>query len=155
MTKTVQIFGDELATVFKDNKIPAELKYKTTRELGRFEHGYEVWELSEEDLLKIDAIPDDVWSDKNYGWFRYGERSQYPQGAVHIVNGHEMIGYEIEEERLEIFQEKCVGPAIFKHVLDYIYEGEGLSTEKNIAVTCITLSMANNMTLADFMTKYY
>lgn len=155
MSEVIQIFGDDLRAVFEDNGIPAELKYKTTRELDRYEHGYEVWELTEENRLKIDAIPDDVWSDKGYGWYRLGERSQKPDGTIHIVNGHEMIGYALEEDRLEIFQEGKNGHAIFKHVLDYIYRGEELSTEKNIAITCTTLAMANNMTLADFMTKYY
>ncbi|WP_214889726.1 hypothetical protein [Exiguobacterium sp. s142] len=151
----IQIFGDDLCAAFEENKIPAELKYKTIRELDRYEHGYEVWELTDENLRKLDAISDDVWSERNYGWYRYGERSQYPDGAVHIVNGHEMIGYSLDEDRLEIFQGDEKGHAIFKHVLDYIYSGEGLSTEKNIAITCITLSMANSMTLAEFMTKYY
>lgn len=153
--RTIQIFGDGLRAAFEGTGIPAEMKYETTRELGQFEYHVEVWELTEEDLFKLDTIPDDEWNDRGFGWYRIGERSQYPDGTIHIVNGHEMIGYGMDDERLEMFQDEAQGPAIFKHVLDYIFRGEELSTEKNIAITCTTLAQANNMTLADFMAKYY
>ena len=155
MSKTVQIFGDGLRAAFEGTGIPAELKYETTKDLGPFEYHFEVWELTEENLEKLDAIPNYDWIDEGYGWYRHGERSQSPDGTVHIVNGHEMQGYGLDDERLEMFQDKGQGPAIFKHVLDYIFRGEELSTETNIAITCNTLAQANNMTLADFMAKYY
>lgn len=155
MSKMVQIFGDKLRPAFEGTGIPAELKYETTRELGRFEYHFEVWELTGENLEKLESIPDDEWNDRGCGWWRMGERSQYPDGTIHIVNGHEMIGYALEEDHLEMFQENEEGSAVFKHVLDYIFRGEQLSTELNIAITCNTLAQANNMTLADFMAKYY
>lgn len=155
MSKTFQIFGDKLRPAFEGTGIPAELKYETTRELGQFEYHFEVWELTGENLEKLESISDEEWNDRGCGWWRMGERSQKPNGTIHIVNGHEMIGYALEEDHLEMFQEDEEGRSIFKHVLDYIFRGEQLSTELNIAITCNTLAQANNMTLADFMAKYY
>ena len=155
MSKTFQIFDDRLRPAFEGTGIPAELKYETTRELGHLEYHFEVWELTGENLEKLESIPDEEWNDRGCGWWRMGERSQYPDGTIHIVNGHEMIGYGLDDERLEMFQLMRQGPAHFKHVLDYIFRGEQLSTELNIAITCNTLAQANNMTLADFMAKYY
>ena len=156
---TIQILGNDLGQAVEDNGIDAKLVYKTKRsDLGRFGRQFEVWELSEEERLKIDAIPDEVWEDKGYGWYRCGERNSKPDGVLYIVNGHEMLGYEsryTDEYEEEEDEGKPDTPERFRDFMQYLDEAEGISADRNIAATANTLAKLNNLTLAEFMAKYY
>ena len=154
----IQILGNDLAQAIKDYDIKGALKYKTDRDdLGRFDRRFEVWELTEEERIKIDAIPEAVWIERDYGWYRFGERNTDPSGVPYIVNGHEMLGYEpwVLDEEDEEDEDATNEPEKFKHFMQYLEEVEDLSSDLNIAVTAITLAQYNGLTLAEFMTKYY
>lgn len=153
----IQILGNNLTKAIEDYDIKATLKYKTDRDdLGRFDRQFEVWELTEEECNKIDAIPEDVWFERKYGWYRFGERNTNPLGVPYVVNGHEMLGYESwSSEEDEDDEDYTNEPEKFKHFMQYLEEVEDLSSDLNIAVTAITLAQYNGLTLADFMSKYY
>lgn len=156
----IQILGNDLEQAIKDYDIKATLKYKTNRDdLDRFDHRFEVWELTEEERIKIDSIDEDVWLERDYGWYRFGERNTDPSGVPYIVNGHEMLGYEPwvldEEDEDEEVEDNTNEPEKFKHFMQYLEEVENLSSDLNIAVTAITLARYNGLTLAEFMARYY
>lgn len=165
-TEMVQILGHDLADAIRDLNIEAELKY-TTPTTGKFERlpKFEVWEMSQETFEAFCNVDDDDWKDE-YGWWRYGERSSEDFSATYIVNGHEMIGFPPEEHAMDFPSENAdgeendedeeeSGPASYSHFLQYLDYNQGMSTERNIAITAISLAKANGLTLAEFMTKYY
>lgn len=165
-TETVQILGHDLADAVRDLNIKAELKY-TTPETGKFEKlpKFEVWEMSQETFEAFCNVDDDDWKDE-YGWWRYGERSSEDFSGLNIVNGHEMIAFPPEEHAMDFPSENAdgeeeeeeeeeSGPLSYRHFLQYLDYNQGMSTERNIAITAISLAKANGLTLAEFMNKYY
>lgn len=160
-TEVIQILGHNLADAIHDLNIKAELKY-TTPTTGKFEKllKFEVWEMSQETFEVFCEIDDEDWKD-DYGWWRYGERASEDFSGQYIVNGHEMIGYPAEEHAMDFPDtddeeaEEKNEPASYSHFLQYLDYNQGLSTEKNITITAVSLAKANDMTLAEFMTKYY
>lgn len=149
----IQILGYDLSAAMRDLKVDATLKYTSKKEMNFSPvPKFEVWEMSEGTFEAFCNIDDDDWKD-DYGWWRYGERASEDFSAIYIVNGHEMIGYP--NESWENDEDKELGPDSYEDFLEYLDLNQGLSTEKNIAITAISLSKANNMTLAEFMEKYY
>lgn len=162
-TEIVQILGHDLADAIRDLKIEAELKY-TTPTTGKFERlpKFEVWEMQQETFETLCNVDDDDWKDE-YGWWRYGERASENFSGLNIVNGHEMIAFPPEEHAMDFPSEHAdgeekeeeSGPESYTHFLQYLDYNQGMSTEKNVAITAISLAKANELTLAEFMTKYY
>lgn len=160
-TEMIQILGHDLADAIRDINVEAELKY-TTPKTGKFKRSpkFEVWEMSQETFDAFCNVDDDNWKDE-YGWCHYGERASEDFSATFIVNGHEMIGFPPEEHAMGFpsdnadGEEEESGPKAYAHFIQYLDYNQSMSTNRNIATTAISLAEANELTLAEFMTKYY
>lgn len=150
----IQILGYNLSAAMRDLNIDATLKYSTgLKENEPRRPSFEAWEMSEEVFEAFCNVDDEDWKN-DYGWWRYGERASEDFSATYIVNGHEMIGYPNESWENDEDEDEP-GPDSYEDFLEYLDLNQGLSTEKNIAITAISLAKANNLTLAEFMEKYY
>jgi hypothetical protein len=150
LEETVEILGGNLKEAMHYFYMPsARQTYKGER--------FEVWKLSKEDFERLCDISDEAWEswcDENeaFAWFRAG-RSIYEGCDLYEfdVNGEKMLGYLDRTCKTSVEHFTSCDYEDFTH---YACKVLGHSTEKNI--TCLATSLAdeNDMTLAEFMTKY-
>ena len=156
----IQILGDNLSEAMRVFNIEAELKYKTPT-TGRYERGpkFEVWELTKEAFETLNAIEEDDWTDE-HGWWRHGESTSKGIDTKYIVNKSEMLGYSSSfHEELSTDpnadEEDENRPESYIHLLEYLDINQGVSAERNVTAMAIALAKANDLTLGEFMEKYY
>ena len=158
--------GNGLHRAFK------ELGIKATRTYRRSEKPhYEVWELSKDDVKKIEYLAE--WKD-DWGWWRYAKGSNMGTPfSFFTVNGKELIawdGYKREDLVLEWaempFEEKAeynhsirkyeeeMYPRVYDNLLTYMAEEVGASVERNVCALAVDLARANGMTMAKLFEVY-
>ena len=158
--------GNGLHNAFK------ELGIKATRTYRRAEKPhYEVWELSKEDLKKLEYTME--WKDE-WGWWRYAKGSNMGTPFdLFQVNGKELIAWggarredlildwadEPAEEK-EAYNysfkeyEKTMCPYEYETLLTYMGEELGASVERNVCALAVDLARANGMTMAQLFKTY-
>lgn len=158
--------GNGLHNAFK------ELGIKATRTYRRAEKPhYEVWELSKEDLKKLEYTME--WKDE-WGWWRYAKGSNMGTPFdLFQVNGKELIAWggarredlildwadEPAEEKAAYnysFKEyeKTMCPYEYETLLTYMGEELGASVERNICALAVDLARANGMKMSELFKIY-
>lgn len=158
--------GNGLHRAFK------ELGIKATRTYRRSEKPhYEVWELSKDDLKKLEYTVE--WKDE-WGWYRSAKGSNMGTPFDFFsINGKEIIawdGYKREDLILEWANESSeekaayhhsfkeyedtLYPHVYENLTTYMAEELGASTEKNICALAVDLARANGMTMAKLFEIY-
>lgn len=150
-----------------------ELGIKATRTYRRSEKPYyEVWELSKDDLKKLEYAVE--WNDE-WGWWRYAKGSNMGTPFdFFTVNGKELIAWENSYKRDDLRddwndepdEEKAAYHYSFKEyaevhcphtyntLLDYIAEELHASTGTNVCALAVDLARANGMTMAKLFETY-
>lgn len=149
-----------------------ELGIKATRTYRRSEKPhYEVWELSKDDLKKLDNTFD--WKDE-WGWWRYAKGSNMGTPfEFFTVNGKELIawgGYKREDLILEWANESneekaaynysfkeyenAMCPSEYENLTTYMCEELGASVERNVCALAVDLARANGLTMARLFEIY-
>lgn len=158
--------GNGLHKAFKELGIKATKTYR-----GSEKPHYEIWELSKDDLKKIEYIVE--WKDE-WGWWRYAKGSNMGTPFdFFTVNGKELIawdGYKREDIVLDWANEpdeekaayhysikeyeETLYPRVYENLLTYMCEELGASTEKNVCALAVDLARANGMTMAQLFKTY-
>ena len=158
--------GGALYKAFRELGIEATRTYK-----GSDKPYYQVWELSKDDLRKLEYHEE--WKDE-WGWWRYAKGSNMGTPFdFFTVNGKELIawdGYKREDLVLEWaeipFEEKAkynhsirkyeeeVYPRTYKNLLAYMYDEVGASVERNVCALAVDLARANGMSMAKLFETY-
>ena len=158
--------GNGLHKAFKALGIKATRTYR-----GSDKPHYEVWELSKDDVKKLEYEVE--WKDE-WGWWRYAKGSNMGTPFdIFQVNGKEMIawdGYKREELILDwgaeppeekaayhysfSEYEETLYPHVYKNLTTYMCEELGASMEKNICALAVDLARANGMTMAKLFETY-
>lgn len=159
--------GGGLHKAFKELGINATRTYK-----GAEKPHYEVWELSKDDLKKLEY--DIEWKDE-CGWWRFAKGSN--QGTpfdFFQVRGKELIAWENQYKRDDLrvdwdeepdeekaayhysFNEyvKVHCPNEYDTLLDYMGEELGASNGTNVCALAVDLARANGMTMAQLFKTY-
>lgn len=152
------------------------IKYKKTysKKLNpkkKYDVHYEVYEISKDDMKRLDGIFD--WPD-NYGWWRWAKGSNMGTPcSFFTVNGKELIawdGYKREDLRddweYESDKEKAAYhysfkeyeetqyPHVYESLTSYMCNELGASTEKNVCALAVDLARANGLTMAQLFKTY-
>lgn len=158
--------GNGLHKAFKALGIKATRTYR-----GSDKPHYEVWELSKDDIKKLEYTEE--WKDE-WGWWRYAKGSNMGTPFdFFTVNGKELIawdGYKREDLILEWaevpFEEKAeyhhsikeyedaMYPRVYKNLLAYMCDEIGASVERNVCALAVDLARANGMTMAKLFETY-
>lgn len=158
--------GGALYKAFRELDIDATRTYK-----GKEKPHYQVWELSKDDLKKLEYAEE--WKDE-WGWWRYAKGSNMGTPFdFFTVNGKELIawdGYKREdlilewaevpfEERVKYHHsireyENQKYPRVYDKLTDYMAQELGVSTEKNICACAVDLARANGMTMGQLFKTY-
>lgn len=158
--------GNGLHKAFK------ELGIKATRTYRRSEKPhYEVWELSKDDLKKLEYT--DEWKDE-WGWWRFAKGSNMGTPFDFFqVNHKELIAWdgskredlrddwenEPDEEKamyhysFKAYQEEHY-PHRYDSLLEYMGSELGASVERNVCALAVDLARANGMTMAKLFETY-
>jgi hypothetical protein len=149
-----------------------ELGIKATRTYRRREKPhYEVWELSKDDLKKLEYT--DEWKDE-WGWWRFAKGSNMCTPFDFFqVNHKELIAWdgpqredlrddwedEPDEEKatyhysFKAYQEEHY-PHSYDNLLEYMCNELGASMADNICALAVDLARANGMTMAKLFEIY-
>lgn len=158
--------GGALYKAFRELGIEATRTYK-----GREKPHYQVWELSKDNLKKLECIEE--WKDE-WGWWRYAKGSNMGTPFdFFAVNGKELIawdGYKREDLILEWAAEsdeekaayhhslkeyeEALYPRVYKNLTTYMCEELGASMERNVCALAVDLARANGMTMAKLFETY-
>lgn len=133
----VEIFaGDGIKKAFRELGIKAKMTYR-----GANEPHYEVWELDKKDMKVLNEIPE--W-DETWGFYRFAKGSNMGTAAEFLtINGQFMIGWETLD-----------GNDTYDTLLDYFYQGLGISMESSICALAVDLARANGKTLGTLFETY-
>lgn len=128
--------GSGLHRAFKELGIKANRTYK-----GAKEPYYEVWELSKDDLKKLEWAGD--WDD-TWGWFRHAKGSRMGT-AVEILTVHceMLIGWETIDQKVS-----------YDCLTDYFSDGLGVHGEDAICALAVDLARANGLSMARLFEKF-
>lgn len=158
--------GNGLHKVFKELGIKATKTYR-----GSEKPHYEIWELSKDDLKKIEYIVE--WKDE-WGWWRYAKGSNMGTPFdFFTVNGKELIawdGYKREDIVLDWANEpdeekaayhysikeyeETLYPRVYENLLTYMCEELGVSVERNICALAVDLARANGLKMSELFKIY-
>lgn len=130
-----EIMGNGLHKAFKELNINATRTYKRTEKPR-----YEVWELSKEDVKRLEYSGE--WQD-DWGWFCYsnGEHRGTAYDFIHI-NGVGVIAW----------QEDCKKDT-FDCLTDYFKECLGVVDGMQMAAYSVYLAKTNGWSLSDMWNK--
>lgn len=121
--------GAGIHKAFKELGIKATRTYK-----GTHEPFYNVWELSKEDLKKLEYCPE--WNDE-WGWFRYSKGGRFGSACeILTVNGQMLIGWETKDSITE-----------FDYLTDYFLDGLIVDGFEEHCALAVELAKANGMTM--------
>ena len=158
--------GNGLHRAFKELGIKATRTYKRSEKPH-----YEVWELSKDDLKKLEYAVE--WKDE-WGWYRYAKGSNMGTPFdFFTVNGKELIAWggakredlmldwadEPNEEKAAYHYsfkeyEETLHPHVYDSLLTYMGEELGASVERNVCALAVDLARANGMTMAKLFEVY-
>lgn len=158
--------GNGLYKAFKELGIKATRTYKRSEKPH-----YEVWELSKDDLKKLEYAIE--WKDE-WGWWRFAKGSNMGTPFdFFTVNGKELIAWggakredlildwadEPAEEKAAYHYsfkeyEKAMCPYEYETLLTYMAEELGASVERNVCALAVDLARANGMTMAKLFEIY-
>ena len=158
--------GGGLYKAFRALGINATRTYKR-REKPR----YEVWELSKDDLKKLEYTSE--WNEE-WGWWRYAKGSNMGTPFdFFTVNCKELIAWdgpkredlrddwmdESDSEKAAYHYsfkeyEETQYPHVYDSLLDYMCEELGASVERNVCALAVDLARANGMTMAKLFETY-
>ena len=158
--------GGGLYKAFKELGIRATRTYK-----GKEKPHYEVWELSKDDLKKLEYTVE--WKDE-WGWWRYAKGSNMGTACDFFqVNGKELIAWggpkredlrddwmdESDSEKAAYHYsfkeyEETQYPHVYDSLLTYMSEELGASVERNVCALAVDLSRANGMAMAKLFEIY-
>lgn len=157
----IEILGAELDKVFEELKISAKKTYELKNKSWEYCEIYQVWEISDEDFIKLCSMTEDEWKD-DWGWWRSSEGSN--MGSVnhrYNINNHYIYawdGYSREEFELEnkklSSNDKWFRDRKYKNLLEYLCDEIGVSTEKNVTAVAIDLAKQNNISMGELFKKY-
>lgn len=158
--------GNGLHKAFKELGIKATRTYR-----GSEEPHYEVWELSKDDLKKLEY--DVEWKDE-WGWWRWCKGSNMGTPfSFFSINGKELIAWdgrkredlrddwdnEPQEEKAAYHYsfkeyEETMYPHKYETLTKYMCYELGASTEKNVCALAVDLARANGLTMAKLFEIY-
>ena len=159
--------GNGLHKAFKELGIKATRTYR-----GSEKPHYEVWELSKDDVRKLEYTVE--WKDE-WGWWRYAKGSN--QGTpfdFFTVNGKELIAWENQYKRMDLrddwenepdsekeayhysFKEyvSTLCPNKYDTLTEYMGAELGASNGTNVCALAVDLARANGMTMAKLFETY-
>ena len=158
--------GGGLHKAFKELGIQAIRTYR-----GKEKPHYEVWELSKDDLKKLEYTVE--WKDE-WGWWRFAKGSNMGTPFDFFqVNHKELIAWDgpkredlRDDWKNESNEEKAVYhysfrayqeehyPHRYDNLLSYMGEELGASVERNVCALAVDLARANGMTMAQLFETY-
>lgn len=159
--------GGALHKAFREFGIEATRTYK-----GKEKPHYQVWELSKDDLKKLEYA--DEWKDE-WGWYRYAKGSNMGTPFdFFAVNGKELIAWENQYKREDLrydwedesddekaayhysFKEYVAAHCHneYKTLLEYISDELHASNDTNICALAVDLARANGMSMAQLFKTY-
>jgi hypothetical protein len=159
--------GGALYKAFRELGIDATRTYK-----GKDKPHYEVWELSKEDLKKLEYETE--WKDE-WGWYRYAKGSNMGTPFdFFTVNGKELIAWENQYKRDDLRDvwedesddEKAAYHYSFKEYVavhcpneystltEYMAEELHASTGTNVCALAVDLARANGLTMSQLFKIY-
>lgn len=159
--------GNGLYKAFRDLGIKATRTYK-----GSEKPHYEVWELSKDDLKKLEYEVE--WKDE-WGWYRYAKGSNMGTPFdLFVVNGKELIAWENQYKRDDLrddwedesddekaayhysFKEYVAThcPSEYGTLTEYIAEELHASNGTNVCAVAVDLARANGLTMAKLFELY-
>lgn len=113
---------------------------------------YEVWEVDEQDLQRIEQIPETNWS-SDFGWYRCGNSCfENTLPMIFIVNGKMMFGFDGETTLEE--SDNNVKSREYENLTAYLKHELGCSKVTNIACVCADIATKNMMTMANLFEEY-
>lgn len=147
----IEILGSNLDRAILDLNIIAVKKYGS--ESGVFAgDDLQVWELSREELAKLDSTPDKDWEDE-YGWYGYFDK------PIAIVAGEINYNYPT----ITVNNQKVINPlsgGFLDVSLTSYKDFAELAKEINAWSSSVVCSLvnefakANNMKVSEFLKKY-
>lgn len=164
--------GDGLEFALKDLGVKYKKTYsKKLNPKKKYDPHYEVYEISRQDMKKLDEIFE--WPD-SYGWWRYAKGSNMGTPfSFFTVNGKELIawdGYKREDLRDdwadEPDEEKAAYHYSFKEyeetqyphkystLTEYMCDELGASTERNVCALAVDLARANGLKMSELFQIY-
>lgn len=111
---------------------------------------YEIWQVSDEDFARLNAVPDVSWRE-DWGWWRASDGSNMAGEPIHefVVNGYPMKGWRDESnEDIELYMSS------YPNLLTYLSVEIGASTERNVCALCVDLAKINEVTMAELFRKH-
>ena len=167
----VEILGDKMHKVFKEHGISYTKTYsKRCNPKKRYDPHYEVYEISQSDMKKLEEIYDmPDWS-----WWRWCKGSNMGTPFdFFTVNGKELIAWdgpkredlmddwadEPDEEKAAYHYsfkeyEDTQYPHVYESLTSYMCNELGASTEKNVCALAVDLARANGLTMAKLFELY-
>lgn len=152
----MQILANRLEEALKVFNASAELVFQG--------EDYEVWEIDQDNLDKLNSVDDAVWEAKTEAWFRSSTGCVLDGEPLYEfnVNGHKMRGW-INTAEIKIlnasddsmsFGVSDFTEAEYFSFIDWLQTVWFVSVENNIAAFAVGLAKYNHMTLAEFMKTY-
>lgn len=159
--------GGGLYKAFRELGIKATRTYK-----GNDKPYYQVWELSKDDLKKLEVTFD--WKDE-WGWWRYAKGSNMGTPFdFFVVNGKELIAWEDtykyqdlmdnwedeSDEEKEAYHysfkeyEQAMHPHKYDKLTTYMCDELGASQPRNVCALAVDLARANGLTMAKLFELY-
>lgn len=161
------IIGETLAESLKLFNISAI--NRLTKSLPKWPH-FEVWELDEENFIRLCNISDKDWDASPGGWWRQSSGSilGYPTETF-TVKGKEIRlwrdsgteehweeAYEEDYPEKEIsYDEYCENDRFkYNDIFDYCCTELGASTERNLSAIFADIAKYNNISIAELIDTY-
>lgn len=145
----MQVFGASLEKAIATLGVEGEMLYQT-KDVSIGKPQFEVWEIDEENIAKLNASNDADWNDFN-GWYRIAKRDTAGATELYSVNERSMYGYPTSAK---VTVPSAAGLS-FDNFFAYLVLSENIFVEDDIAATANALAEVNDLSLADFMHKYY
>jgi hypothetical protein len=139
------------------DKAIVDLKVNARKLLETSKRHFQVWELEEKQLDKLDAVPDNDWK-REWGWWRKAESCFTGNETINfMVRGREMKGYKNRfYSDSDGTGEVNIVDKQYPYVSfqDWLFAIMNLSNDTNTVAVASSLAIDNHMTLAEFIEKY-
>jgi hypothetical protein len=137
--------GQNLDKAIIDLKVDAKKLVETSK------HHFQVWELEEKEVNKLDSVSD--W-EQDYGWWRIAESQATGNRLIEYkVNGKKMLGYtglydpDPKDNDTESWHD-------FDSYQEWLSTIMNLSNDTNTVAVATSLAIDNHMSLAEFIKAY-
>lgn len=132
-----EILAQGLDLAMYEMRFAARKAYEEQRE-----EGFQIWQMSENELDKISDIEDADWRER-YGFWVYTEGTDLgkPKHKTKI-NGYKITAYN-EQNISE-----------YANLREYLKVAMNATEPEKICAVCVDLAKYNNMTMAELWTKY-